>query len=108
MILFYNMLDIAAINAFIIWSQITDYHTNKSHRRGIFLEELGMALVSEQEEVVMPLIREPARDSKKRSRCHICPRTVDKKVGTKCSTCNNYVCTQHSQQNIMIKCNKCE
>ena len=66
MVLFFNMLDIAAVNALVIWSQITNFHANKSHRRRIFIEELGKALISDGEQV-QPIRGEPAQGSSNKS-----------------------------------------
>lgn len=49
MILFYNMLDISAFNAYVIWIHLNPtWNSNKSHRRRLFLKELGFALVQGQ------------------------------------------------------------
>ena len=43
------MIDIAAINALIIWkAKNPQWNENIKHKRRLFLEELGMALVSHQ------------------------------------------------------------
>lgn len=43
---------------------------------------------------------------KKRRRCHICPRTNDRKIKQQCQTCKKNVCNQHSE--MLLKCNKCK
>ncbi|XP_053175982.1 piggyBac transposable element-derived protein 4-like [Scomber japonicus] len=48
---FYNMLDVSAYNAFVLWREIDpSWNQGKCHRRRLFLEELGRDLVA-------PLIR---------------------------------------------------
>ena len=40
--IFSNMLDISALNAYIIWTLINpDWNARKTHKRRLFLEELG-------------------------------------------------------------------
>ena len=101
MVLFFNMLDIAAVNAFIVWSEISpNYHANKSHRRRIFLEEVGKALIAEEIEVIQ---RGPNRDSTKRKRCQLCSRENDRKTSIKCSRCEKFICPGHAK-NICVGC----
>ncbi|CAJ0922094.1 unnamed protein product [Ranitomeya imitator] len=46
MILFYNILDVSAYNAFVLWREIDpDWNRNKLHKGRLFLEELGKSLV---------------------------------------------------------------
>lgn len=48
MILFYNILDISAINAFIIWIHLNPtWNLRRLNRRRLFLKALGFALVKE-------------------------------------------------------------
>uniref|UniRef100_A0A9J8C7C7 PiggyBac transposable element-derived protein domain-containing protein n=1 Tax=Cyprinus carpio carpio TaxID=630221 RepID=A0A9J8C7C7_CYPCA len=47
MVIFFNMLDISAYNAFVLWTEINpSWHQGKSMKRRLFLEELGEALVA--------------------------------------------------------------
>lgn len=47
--LFFNMMDISALNAYIVWTAIDPaWHQGMSHRRRLFLEELGKKLVTPQ------------------------------------------------------------
>jgi hypothetical protein len=49
MILFYNMLDISAVNAFVIWTHLNpQWNANKKQRRRLFLKKLGKSLVHDQ------------------------------------------------------------
>lgn len=46
MVLFYNILDVSAVNAFIIWSHVNpQWNAKKTHRRRLFLKQLGKDLV---------------------------------------------------------------
>ena len=46
-IVFYNILDTAAYNAFVLWTEINPHwKKNILHKRRIYLEELGKHLVS--------------------------------------------------------------
>lgn len=46
LVLFFNIMDVSAVNAFIIWSHLNpEWNSNKSHRRRLFLKQLGKDLV---------------------------------------------------------------
>lgn len=46
LVIFYNMIDVSAYNAFVIWMEIfPEWNVSKLYKRRIFLEELGKALV---------------------------------------------------------------
>lgn len=46
LVIFFDMLDISAYNAFVIWMAVNkDWNRGKLQRRRLFLEELGKALV---------------------------------------------------------------
>lgn len=47
MVIFFNMLDVSAYNAFALWTEINpSWHKGKNIKRRLFLEELGEALVA--------------------------------------------------------------
>nr|XP_047127654.1 uncharacterized protein LOC124808547 [Hydra vulgaris] len=49
MVIFYNILDISAVNAFVIWMHLNPtWNKQKTHRRRVFLKELGKSLVANQ------------------------------------------------------------
>jgi hypothetical protein len=49
MILFFNMIDVTAYNAFIFWTTINpNWNGNKLTKRRLFLEQLGKELVKTQ------------------------------------------------------------
>jgi len=44
-VLFYDILDVSAINAYIIWLRLNpQWHDGKTHRRRLFLKQLGKEL----------------------------------------------------------------
>jgi hypothetical protein len=48
MVVFYDILDVSAVNAFILWTHINPtWNQNKLQRRRLFLKELGKGLVAE-------------------------------------------------------------
>lgn len=56
MVIFYNMLDVAAVNSFVIYTQINrNYYPKKLHRRRIFFKELENILVETSNIVALPL-----------------------------------------------------
>ena len=125
------MIDIAAINAMIVWkTKNPQWNQNIKHKRRLFLEELGMALVSHQLDfrsknskflntdiqnalaaVGYPVIKRNIsiiNDNSaqaKRERCSFCERSKDKKTSTQCSVCSAFVCDEYSVKSIF--CNNC-
>ena len=113
MILFQNLLDIGAYNAYVIFIACNPaYNRGKSHHRRIFLESLGLDMVAEAVEARQPaaacVIQEvapapgrhgapAAAGAKKRVRCGRCSRSADKKTVGRCSACNTPICTGHSR-----------
>lgn len=115
MVVFYNLLDISAINAYVIWIHANpEWKKSASHKRRLFLEKLGMELLEQhlavmaeqqsrkrqQEEVRLPVSSVPAVTGK-RGRCVLCPRSGDLKHCTKCSKCQKFLCKEH------ILCSRC-
>jgi hypothetical protein len=104
MVIFYNMLDVSALNAFIIWMHLKpDWESKTSHRRRLFLLELGKSLVQANREKNGPIYRNPAENSRKRGRCVYCDRSKDLKHSTICALCEKFVCKAHAK----IICNMC-
>ncbi|GLD56432.1 piggyBac transposable element-derived protein 4-like protein [Lates japonicus] len=61
LVIFYNMIDVSAYNAFVIWTEIfPDWNVSKLYKRCIFLEELGKALVTPHIQRRQHLPRTPA------------------------------------------------
>ena len=106
------------------------WNQNIKHKRRLFLEELGMTLVSHQLDfrsknskflntdiqsalaiVGYPVIKRNIsiiNDNSaqaKRNRCSFCERSKDKKTSTQCSVCSAFVCDAHSVKRIF--CNNC-
>jgi hypothetical protein len=49
MVLFYNILDISAVNSYVLWSHLDPtWNENRKQRRRLFLKHLGKSLVREQ------------------------------------------------------------
>jgi hypothetical protein len=130
---FYGMIDIAAINALIVWkTKNPQWNRNRKYQRRLFLEELGLALVSPLLDfrsknskflntdiqnalaivgypVTKNNISEPIENSAqlKRKRCSICERSNDKKTSTPCCNCSAFVCNEHSVKRMFcITCSK--
>lgn len=130
--IFMNMVDIAAMNAFIIFIQKNpEWNLSNSSRRKKFLLDLGKKLAEpnmrkrlQNEAKTIPSLRRALsacgvadeiekncenfikRDGKKRGRCFLCPRNRDKKSKVKCSTCSNFVCNDHRTEEKKIVCQK--
>lgn len=123
--LFMNMLDIGALNSFIIWMmKNSNWNESKPNRRQKFLLELGRELMmpnivrraSNPVGLQLPIIRaiesvgtsvnrtitsgstqstSEERINRKRGRCYYCQRNNDRKVNTTCSHCKRFVCEKH-------------
>ncbi|XP_052423857.1 piggyBac transposable element-derived protein 4 isoform X5 [Carassius gibelio] len=119
MVIFFNMLDVSAYNAFVLWMEINhSWNEGKKYRRRLFLEELGKALVAPLMKRRENIPRTPAsqnmvmeaqgstlpiKDSYlapvtpgKRKRCQMCDRKKDTKTSLTCSGCNKYICGSHA------------
>lgn len=127
MVLFFNMLDVAGIAAFIVWlGNFPDWKSSEgSRRRRVFLRELGFELVKphvERSEIPnlhsairqamahidvgpAPVAGQPAAAAVpgKRKRCSFCPRTTDRKVSRVCANCNKAVCPEHSHKQVVCE-----
>lgn len=113
MVLFYNMLDVSAYNAFILWTEINpSWNRGMSNRRRHFLEELGNALVFPlMERQYIPrtlaslcLVREaqhmkgddaPTAPTQSK-RCQACPKKTDRKTSMMCQKCKMPICKEHA------------
>jgi len=113
--LFFNFLDVAAINAYILKNyHLQDKRTNERYH---FLLNLGYSLAEpflrRRQSCSLPatvkeamahcgypcppiLKAETVTKTTKRGRCVMCPRASDKKVNDRCTQCHRFVCKQHS------------
>jgi hypothetical protein len=97
---FCDLLDIAAFNAFVLYSDVfPNYNAELSHRRRLFLTDLGMSLSKQYREEKNALLVSPLTSSFStlRARCELCPRLVDRKTQMKCATCEKFICREHSR-----------
>jgi len=128
---FFNLLDIAAYNALVLWITANPgWQRGKSDVRRRFLRELGIQLVTGHATTRSTLpqgkrrrIQDCARQSlivtspaagdtnpvrqDRRRRCSICPRQSDRKTDKQCSSCGTPVCKQHSTSINAIACPSC-
>ena len=106
MVLFYNLLDVSALNAFIIWIYLNSNWMNGIlYKRRIFLTELGKQLVRDNaaRRAVKSFIsfspflqgQTQAQLLKKRGRCVLCPRSKNVKHSISCSKCHSFICKDH-------------
>lgn len=116
--IFFSMLNIAGINAQIIYKANTD----NSDRRRLFLKKLALEMISchTSQRMSNPRIPRAIRSSLKRcaastssnaepepelvepqaklalTRCEECPRSRDRKTRFRCHSCNKRVCLEHA------------
>ncbi len=124
---FYNCLNLAAINAQIVFvAKFPGWEAGSPHRRRIFLENLGLQLLSPwlQERVQVPRLprasqsalkrcgfvkqnptEEEETGARKRRRCHICPSSLDRKTVDRCCECGQPCCNDHKR--VTVICNYC-
>ena len=103
MCLFYNILDIAAMNTFVIFRDLhPQWNANKPHRRRLFLILLARQLAKVLEDEIVRLPRDPVqaaasqRTVHTRKRCHLCGWEKDRKTSKQCCICGLHVCPDHS------------
>ncbi|XP_047106979.1 piggyBac transposable element-derived protein 4-like [Schistocerca piceifrons] len=119
MIVFYNILDVSAYNAYVLWISVDpNWNASKLTRRRIFLEELGKSLIkehiasrthfprTEDSLRMVTSIQNPndvggvsesvtTRKSTKRARCKFCPSSNDNKTNMVCGKCSKHICKKH-------------
>ena len=105
MVVFGNLLDLAAYNAYVLFSHVhPEYEAGKSHRRRLFLEKLALDLVQDAvsdraaavDSVTAGVPVDPMSNlPRQRLRCRSCPRNVDRKTTERCSKCCLPVCKRH-------------
>jgi hypothetical protein len=62
--IFSNMLGISALNAYIIWTLINpDWNARKTHKRRIFIEELGKELIRPKVDPAESCSRRPIKEA---------------------------------------------
>ena len=117
MIVFYNIIDITALNSYIIWIHLNpQYADGKSHKRRVFLRELAYQLIGKESpelqasQITVDKGNFGAEASiraepKKRGRCAFCPRKADVKVREKCAKCQKFICPKHFSKLCYDCCN---
>ncbi|CAF4656859.1 unnamed protein product [Rotaria sp. Silwood2] len=134
MVVFYNMIDIAAINAMTIWlCQNSSWNVKRTSTRRIFLTQLSKALTNLQlqrrskEVRLMPKaklvlqsigyrlhsdsIKNLSVDShlnETKRRCHLCPAQFGRKVRQTYHYCRKNGCLSHSRSVTIVNCQTCE
>ncbi|CAJ1070000.1 piggyBac transposable element-derived protein 4-like isoform X4 [Xyrichtys novacula] len=117
--LFFNILNVSALNAFILWRQVDpDWNSGKRAIRRLFLQELGSLLVQPLIVQRLRLPRNPAaaaiveraqgaRESdpalpaapqapeSRRVLCHLCTPPKSKARGS-CAKCGLFSCKEHT------------
>ncbi|XP_040918201.1 piggyBac transposable element-derived protein 4-like [Toxotes jaculatrix] len=112
--MFYNMLDVSAYNAFVLWRCVNpQWKESDTHRRRLFLEELGKAMVTPLMQQRQRLPRNPsavalvdaARAGEQpeegdgppamagtRRQCRFC----SKRIRNTCCKCGQHICRAHT------------
>lgn len=104
-LLFCNLLDFAALNAYVLHEKLK-FDIERKGKRRLFLKKLGKSLCHEFQDqrrrsathpglVKARLLDDTKEPPKKRGRCHVCPRETDKKAAAMCKACHKNVCPVH-------------
>ncbi|XP_057685155.1 piggyBac transposable element-derived protein 4-like [Corythoichthys intestinalis] len=120
MVLWYNMLDIATLNAYTSFNaEQPGYFAGVTNARRLFIKELGKELVMPhmksrlegtptlQKHIIEAMGRcgiekqsstgpQEDKGTAKRKRCAICPSAKDQKASSCCSRCKKPVCKEHN------------
>lgn len=108
MAVFSNMVDISALNAFIIYLQLFPNELGtKSSKRRRFLMKLGMELggvITDETDVEVQAGPSTQMKSQKKKRCFVCPAKKDRKTKTVCEKCLKNICKEHSA----VVCCRCK
>ena len=105
MVVFFNTIDIAAINTMTIrLSQNTNWGGNYTHIHRLFLLELRESLTTAHNDrrshqsrlshtQASPIQNDSSVATKKR--CYLCPHHPGRKVRQTCNICHGHVCNSH-------------
>lgn len=128
MAIFGQLLDIASLNAYILWGIKYPKNSETKDGRRYFLLQLGEALIKQNiirrynaqgrlrntlkqfmRDVVPDLASAPVETPRERlasGRCYLCPRNKDRKSRQFCKECQNFVCAEHFVKE--VKCFRCK
>lgn len=119
--LFSNFIDIPALNAYVLWTEIhPTWNNTRTHKRRLFLQQLGESLirsciarrthqprtaasaaivenvrVEETMDLSSTNLAIEKRKASQRKRCNDCSKTIAKKTFTSCDVCSRPVCPDH-------------
>lgn len=105
-VVFYNMIDTSALNAYIVWMSLHPTHfAKKAKKRRRFLITLGKELagVETQPQTETPLSDMEDEPPQKKRHCYMCSSSRDRKTKTTCKKCHKNVCGEHLQ----VFCRQC-
>ena len=123
--LFFNLLEVAALNAYTIYRQVHPDQQSTGGSRRRFLTDLADSLISPHMKTrqKIPQLQKATKEAmmrcglsfsnipppenilQKRKRFSLCPHTKDRKVAKCCSRCSQPVCPEHSITT--ITCSEC-
>ena len=123
--LFFNVLDIGALNSYLVWMKNNpNWNAARRYRRRLFLIELSTSLmkplilrrahqprlqISVRQAIEACGVNLPAQPNEEREelpsrgRCHLC--RLRNQVKVRCNECQRFVCKEHSERKIV--CNSC-
>jgi len=105
MAIFYNMVDISALNAIIVYVSLSQGNFGSKGRptRRSLLIQLGKELAGYEDQQPSSTVAGQIDDNddvasgpRPKKRCYVCPSKKDRKTKTTCIQCHKNVCTEHS------------
>ena len=106
MVIFYNMIDVSAMNGYIIWMTLNPTSfVKKASKRRQFLITLGKELAGLQEEnqAEITVVTDSEEPPRKKLQCYMCESKKDRKTKTVCKKCKRNICGEHSR----VFCYRC-
>lgn len=126
MVVFYALLNVGGLNSFIVFKKNTG---NEVMKRRVFLRELSRELCKEQMLSRLDILsiptqvkrrlreilhvedqpeRGPAEDGATSGRCFSCDRKKNRLSKTRCATCKNFICREHTSPAVCVRCKERE
>ena len=127
--IFYDLIDMAAINASVLHTMLYPTISKKKGARRLFLLSLGKEMVEPEIErrmenpqkrtstirsavvasgfqhLLLETSENPTRNPTKRARCSSCPQEKYQKTNQICDRRGDFVCQSHDVRNVL--CGKC-
>ena len=97
---FYNIIDIALLNSYIVFKDIfPSFFPKNCKPRRYFIDLVAISMIEtnteETKECSSIAKKVKVGNFKVKGRCYLCPRTLDRKQRKTCSLCKKHICEDH-------------